>query len=332
MGVRQVGRGLDASERPCRLGGSGGATSASASASRVTGARRSSAGRRMRTARCGVGVHPIRGGVGAGRPKMTGNTEQGRAWPRKRGRDSADGGTILAGGPGDVGVSGHGAGRGSVAFVSTRSPSPGAGRRRRASGPNQASVSFTPPPGWLPPTRWWRSRGFGHDGDGEPDRRAGAGERGELHVPRHRSECGRAGSGLGGVEHERAWQAAHSGGRGGGSRRRDGAGELDGTGLGRRKSRSPATRDAVFGAVAQAPHAVGAMTTATVSGLTNRKAYSFAVTAVNAFGSGKESAASNPVTPSVPRAVVPDPPPGRATTAPPDATSISTVRPPPPPR
>jgi hypothetical protein len=52
-----------------------------------------------------------------------------------------------------------------------------------------------------------------------------------------------------------------------------------------------------LGATAQAPTTVGAVTSATISGLTNGSAYTFKVAAINAIGTGTESAASAAVTP-----------------------------------
>ena len=58
-----------------------------------------------------------------------------------------------------------------------------------------------------------------------------------------------------------------------------------------------------LGAVAQAPRAVeGAAPTATITGLTNAKAYTFRIAAVNARGTGPQSSATAPVTVGAPGA------------------------------
>ena len=81
-------------------------------------------------------------------------------------------------------------------------------------------------------------------------------------------------------------------------------------------------------AVAQAPVAVGAVTSTTLTGLTNGTSYTFTVTAVNAVGQGVASAPSNPVTPAIPRVAVPDAPATGPRPAVPDVTAGGGVRPP----
>jgi hypothetical protein len=84
------------------------------------------------------------------------------------------------------------------------------------------------------------------------------------------------------------------------------------------------------GATAQAPIALGDVTATTVTGLTNGTIYTFTVAAVNAVAPGVPSAASNPVTPALPRAPVPEPPAPQPRPPVPPVPPGTGVRPPPP--
>jgi hypothetical protein len=260
-------------------------------------------------------------------PKLTGTGAVGAAGVGSVVAASADGSTVLAGGPGDSDSAGA-----AWVFGPATVPAPAAPTGVSATpGLGQATVSFTPPPGPVGSyTAIALPGGVTATGTGSPIVVSGLangtsytfrvvaannGGTGPASTPSDATVPGiptvptNVTAASGDTSAQVSWSAPAT----------DGG--------------SPITGYVVtpyLGAVPQTPVTVGLVTTASFSGLTNGSTYTFTVSAVNAVGTGP-AATSNWVVPAVARPSAPDAPDPGPRPPDPTASGGGGIRPPVPP-